>query len=236
MRIPSLITILTVSLLTLTSCHRTSGSAWEDVKTLGRYIKRTSKQLFKHETDSKLISDKEEFFEPSEDEFIPLNQSEMLAAKGKLAQRSRQPAEETKVVASSKERNIPNIEAFKHPTAELANVFKVVHFHTDSHVLQEKEYQAVVDNIAKHLKRNKDVYVFVLGHCDERASEAYNLALGTRRANHIRALLVRKGVDPNQVFTISFGKELPLDPEHNRNAWSKNRRAEFKIYEKTKRS
>ncbi|PCI91855.1 hypothetical protein COB11_08045, partial [Candidatus Aerophobetes bacterium] len=70
-------------------------------------------------------------------------------------------------------------------------------------------------------------------HCDERASEAYNLSLGTRRAGHIRTLLVKKGVDPNHVFTTSFGKEIPLDLEHNREAWYTNRRAEFKIYKKS---
>lgn len=231
MRIKALLTVITISLLGLTSCNRTSGSAWEDVKTLGRYIQRTSRQFFKHESDSKMISDKEEFFEPHEDEFIPLNQNEMLAANGALTTPQKK-IEEVKVIASAKERDIPGIDSFKHPTDELASIFKMVHFHTDSHVLQEKEYQAVIDNIAKQMKKQKDLYVFVLGHCDERASEAYNLALGTRRSNHVRALLVKKGVDPNHVFTISFGKELPLDPGHNRESWAKNRRVEFKIYEK----
>ncbi|MCH9630131.1 MAG: Peptidoglycan-associated lipoprotein [Chlamydiia bacterium] len=235
MRFRFLLPLLTVTLLSLTSCHRSSGSTWEDVKTLGRYIQRSSRMLFKSDADSKLISDREEFFEPMEDEFIPLNQSEMLAAEGALSNSRSAPAkvQEARVVASAKESNIPNIESFKNPSNELANIFKLVHFHTDSHVLQEREFQAVVDNIAKHMRANKELFVFVLGHCDERASEAYNLALGTRRAAHIRTLLVKKGVDPNHIFTISYGKEIPLDPGHNREAWYTNRRAEFKIYEKS---
>ncbi|PCI93152.1 hypothetical protein COB11_05775, partial [Candidatus Aerophobetes bacterium] len=160
MRFRFLLPLLTLTLLSLTSCNRSSGSTWEDVKTLGRYIQRSSRMLFKSDADSKLISDREEFFEPMEDEFIPLNQSEMLAAEGALSN-SRDAPE--RVIASAHERDIPNIESFKNPTNELANIFKLVHFHTDSHVLQEREFQAIVDNISKHMRKNKDLYVFVLG-------------------------------------------------------------------------
>ena len=82
------------------------------------------------------------------------------------------------------------------------------------------------------MKKNPNVYIFVSGHCDERASEAYNLALGTRRANTLRSLLVKKGVNPNHIYTISFGKEMPVDLGHTAEAWSKNRRVEFKIFQK----
>ena len=74
--------------------------------------------------------------------------------------------------------------------------------------------------------------MYVEGHTDERGPEAYNLSLGTRRANSVRTLLIQKGVDLNQVHTISYGKERPDDNSHTPDAWSKNRRAEFKIYQK----
>ncbi len=75
--------------------------------------------------------------------------------------------------------------------------------------------------------------MFVEGHTDERGPEAYNLSLGARRANYVRTLLVQKGVDHNQLHTISFGKERPAEMGHNSEAWSKNRRAQFKIYKKS---
>ncbi|MGE5196373.1 MAG: OmpA family protein, partial [Anaerolineae bacterium] len=92
-----------------------------------------------------------------------------------------------------------------------------------------------IDKIASYLKEHKDTFIFVLGHCDERGPEAYNLALGSRRANTIRSLLVQKGVDLNQIHTISYGKERPIDAGHTPEAWQKNRRAEFKVYQKTKK-
>ena len=127
---------------------------------------------------------------------------------------------------------IPSIEHFSVPQAELAELFKNVYFNTDEHVLRKKEYYSVVDRIADYMKKNPNVYIFVSGHCDERASEAYNLALGTRRANTLRSLLVKKGVNPNHIYTISFGKEMPADLGHTSEAWSKNRRVEFKIFKK----
>lgn len=72
----------------------------------------------------------------------------------------------------------------------------------------------------------------VEGHTDERAPAGYNVALGMRRANHIRALLVKNGIDPNRVYTVSHGKEQPIAAGHSPEDWKVNRRAEFKIFEK----
>ena len=83
------------------------------------------------------------------------------------------------------------------------------------------------------MKDNPDLYVFAAGHCDERADEQYNLALGTRRAHFVRNLLIKKGVHANRIYTISFGKEMPVDLGHNEIAWKKNRRVEFKIFDKS---
>jgi peptidoglycan-associated lipoprotein len=216
----------------LPSCSRSSGSTWEDTKTLGRYIQRGSKLLFKQNPDSRLIEDINDFRGPSEEDYIPLNSNDLLPVSANFTQ-IEEPMQKVKELPSAPESVIPRIEGFKVPTNALANIFKMVHFNTDDHVLKDQQYIAVVDNIANYMKQHPDLYVFVLGHCDERASEAYNLSLGTKRAAYVRSLLVKKGVDANHIFTISFGKELPIDTGHSKESWAKNRRAEFKIYEKT---
>ena len=86
--------------------------------------------------------------------------------------------------------------------------------------------------IAAYMKRNPGTYLFVEGHCDERGAEAYNLALGAKRSNSVRNLLIKEGVSPDNVFTVSYGKERPADFGHTEDSWAKNRRAEFKIYNK----
>ena len=128
--------------------------------------------------------------------------------------------------------SIPSIDQFVKPASHLASLYQNLYFNTDEHVLRSKEYYKNIANIAEYMKKNTDTYIFVSGHCDERASEAYNLALGTRRANTIRNLLVKHGVNPNHIYTISFGKEMPSDLGHTQDAWAKNRRVEFKIFEK----
>ena len=78
-----------------------------------------------------------------------------------------------------------------------------------------------------YLKQNTGAVVQVEGHCDERGSIEYNLALGQRRAASVKRLPFQMGVDGNRVTTISYGEERPAVEGHNEDAWSKNRRAEF---------
>lgn len=86
------------------------------------------------------------------------------------------------------------------------------------------------------LKRNYEVLqkvpgaeVLVEGHCDERGTVEYNLALGQRRANAARDYLISLGMDADQLSTVSYGEERPLDPRHTEEAWAKNRRCHFVI-------
>ncbi|MFM8357398.1 MAG: OmpA family protein, partial [Verrucomicrobiota bacterium] len=65
------------------------------------------------------------------------------------------------------------------------------------------------------------------GHCDERGTDGYNLALGERRALSVREELLNLGVESDRLQTITFGESRPADPGHDESAWSKNRRAEF---------
>lgn len=87
--------------------------------------------------------------------------------------------------------------------------------------------KAKLDAVATCLSGANAAPVRIEGHCDERGTEEYNLALGERRAESSRKYLVGKGIDPNKLSTISFGEERPVDPGHSEASWKKNRRAEF---------
>jgi peptidoglycan-associated lipoprotein len=78
---------------------------------------------------------------------------------------------------------------------------------------------------AQILRRNADKSVVIEGHCDERGTREYNLALGERRADVVKSFLTSAGVRSRQIETVSFGEERPADPGHTESAWSLNRRA-----------
>ncbi|MBI4595310.1 MAG: peptidoglycan-associated lipoprotein Pal [Candidatus Tectomicrobia bacterium] len=111
------------------------------------------------------------------------------------------------------------------------NALADVNFDYDKANLSEVARQALAKNGA-WLKDNKNVEILIEGHCDERGTEEYNLALGEKRAMTVKSYLVTLGIDANRLFTISYGKEKPVDPGHNDTAWAKNRRAHFVITSK----
>ena len=84
--------------------------------------------------------------------------------------------------------------------------------------------------ISKNLQKHPDVKLLIEGHCDERGTNEYNLALGERRAQRTRDYLTSLGISTNILFTKSWGEEKPIDFGHTEEAWRKNRRAEFHIY------
>jgi peptidoglycan-associated lipoprotein len=85
----------------------------------------------------------------------------------------------------------------------------------------------IAENDASALKERPTLKMMIEGHCDERGSEKYNLALGDRRANSVKSYLVDHGVPAERIDTVSYGKERPLDLGHNEEAWAKNRRGHF---------
>ncbi|MBM4148697.1 MAG: hypothetical protein FJ224_06605 [Lentisphaerae bacterium] len=87
-----------------------------------------------------------------------------------------------------------------------------------------------VESVADYMRRNGDVRLVIEGHCDERGSREYNMALGEHRALAVRAYLVGLGIDAQRVQTRSLGEESPIDPGHDERAWWFNRRAEFKLF------
>jgi peptidoglycan-associated lipoprotein len=93
----------------------------------------------------------------------------------------------------------------------------------------DAEGQATVQANAELLKKYPSWAITIEGHCDERGTAEYNLALGERRAVAVRTYLVSLGISPDRLRTVSYGKEFPFDPAHTDDAWSKNRRAHFVI-------
>lgn len=103
-----------------------------------------------------------------------------------------------------------------------------VYFNFDQYVLTDGAKTALVNN-AGLLRAAPSVNIVIEGHCDERGSDEYNLALGQKRAMATKDYLVSLGVAANRMSVISYGEELPLDAARTPEAWAKNRRADFKI-------
>ncbi len=106
-----------------------------------------------------------------------------------------------------------------------------INFDFDKFTLKDAT-RAILKKHAEWLNKNKNVKITVEGHCDERGTAEYNLALGERRAVAAVKYLIAMGIDVKRIKTISYGFELPLDPRHNEEAWAKNRRAHFVISSK----
>jgi peptidoglycan-associated lipoprotein len=90
----------------------------------------------------------------------------------------------------------------------------------------------ILDRTAEWLRSYPTVTLLVEGHCDERGTVEYNLALGERRAMAAFNYLVSLGIPASRLKTISYGKEFPLDPGHTEEAWARNRRAHFEVTSK----
>lgn len=112
--------------------------------------------------------------------------------------------------------------------AEQEGMFPAVLFDYDSAQVNPSE-QSKIEQAAGYLSSNSSAQMIVAGHCDERGSNEYNLALGERRALAVRAYLISRGIDANRVQTKSLGEEQPAAMGHDESAWSQNRRAEFLI-------
>ena len=115
---------------------------------------------------------------------------------------------------------------------QLAGIFRPIYFEYNSSLVKGGQNLQTIHAIVDFLRYQPHFYLFIEGHTDERGPQAYNLALGSRRANAVRNLLISEGVNPDHLFTISYGKERPVILEQNEAGWAKNRRAEFKIYER----
>jgi len=105
---------------------------------------------------------------------------------------------------------------------------QVINFDFDRSEVRSSD-AAILDAKLPILQQNANVRLRISGHCDERGSDEYNLALGMRRANAAKQYLVDRGIDPSRIEVVSFGEERPVDAGHSEDAWARNRRAEFEI-------
>jgi len=101
---------------------------------------------------------------------------------------------------------------------------RTFYFAYDKAVLKPSDLGALEVH-AQILRRNPDSSVVLEGHCDERGTREYNLALGERRSDAVSSFLMSAGVSSRQIETVSYGEEQPADPGHNDSAWERNRRA-----------
>ena len=112
-----------------------------------------------------------------------------------------------------------------------SKLLKDIHFDFDKYDIRPGDAEVLKGNAALLMKR-PTVKIQIEGHCDERGTIEYNLALGERRANSAKKYLISLGMPADRISTISYGKEKPLDPGHNEEAWAKNRRDHFIIFSK----
>jgi peptidoglycan-associated lipoprotein len=112
-----------------------------------------------------------------------------------------------------------------------SQLIKDIHFDFDQYDIRPGDGEILKEN-AILLKKFPQVKIQIEGHCDERGTIEYNLALGERRAISTKNYLISLGISSDRISTISYGKEKPLDPGHNEEAWAKNRRAHSIIVSK----
>lgn len=110
------------------------------------------------------------------------------------------------------------------PDSPLAK--RVIYFDYDRSDIQD-EYRQLIELHAQYLANHPQVQVVLEGHTDERGSREYNIALGERRAQSVKKIMLLFGVADDQIQTVSFGEERPVAPGHDESAWSLNRRVEI---------
>ena len=149
-------------------------------------------------------------------------------------QAQEQPRVERVEEPAIKEPVLTEEEIFMKKTLEEINQEKplaMIHFDYDKYNIRPDAVPVLEAN-ARWLKKFPTVKILIEGHCDERGTEEYNLALGEKRAKSTMDYLVSLGISPERIRIISYGKSQPLDPRSTEEAWAKNRRAQFLIIEK----
>ena len=142
--------------------------------------------------------------------------------------------EKVKEAPPVKEPELTEEEIFAAKSLEEVNREKpmaMIHFDFDKYFIRD-DAKPVLDSNARWMRKWGSVIILIEGHCDERGTEEYNMALGEKRAKSTLDYLVSLGISANRIKIISYGKSQPLDPGQNEIAWQKNRRAQFLIIEK----
>jgi peptidoglycan-associated lipoprotein len=150
---------------------------------------------------------------PLEEDEAAMEEARRRAAEEEEARRAREAEEAIKPIDSAEE------EALE---------FGEIYFDYDKYNLSGKSISTLSEN-AEMLMDSPGMDIVIQGHCDERGTDEYNLALGEKRGQAARDFLVNFGIAKSRISVISYGEERPVDPGHDEEAWAKNRRAEFVI-------
>ena len=216
-----------------TACSRSSDEVWNDTKSGGRHVSRGVKTMGGKHGESREVRSNEDFAgaataneefisleDESKEQNLQINDSSLVA----------QPKETPGELGSA----IPGIDQFQDPSQNpaLAGIFQNIHFDYNESLVKGDENVSIAQKIATYLKEHPNTYIFVEGHCDNRGPAAYNMALGANRSNTVRSFLVNQGVNPEHIFTVSFGKEHPLVEGDSEEFYRLNRRAQFRLYER----
>jgi peptidoglycan-associated lipoprotein len=161
---------------------------------------------------------------------VTMESQEMAAEEGMAQQTAedeaaRREAEEMRRAREARQQEAASMsEAARRAAFEDENI----HFDFDKYVLTPQAMM-ILDDKAAYLREHPGVRVLVEGHCDDRGSNEYNLALGDRRANSAKDYLVKSGVAESRITTISYGEEQPLCRQQDESCWSRNRRDQFSV-------
>jgi len=113
----------------------------------------------------------------------------------------------------------------------LAGILRDILFDFDSYAVNSSELPKI-EGVGSFLKQDRGARLVIEGHCDERGTVEYNLALGQKRAESVKDYLVKMGIETSRLRTISYGKEVPVESGKSEEAWAKNRRVHFKLDQK----
>jgi len=164
---------------------------------------------------------------PNADSAAAAERARQDSAAAAQAERDRQAREEADRVAA--QRRADSLAALARAGEEVRNTLAaMIHFDLDKSNIRADD-MGILDQKVAILQANPELRIRVAGHCDERGSDEYNLALGNRRAQAGKQYLVSHGIDASRIETQSWGEEKPLAQGHDESAWSQNRRDEFEV-------
>ena len=156
------------------------------------------------------------------------NEGNASSQKESTIKQTVQPGTAGKSAEQNTKQNNSKEQTMKAQAAEITTDLRDIHFDFDQYSISQED-RKILSSHADYLLKNKNVKIIIEGNCDERGTTEYNLALGDHRALEAKKFLVNSGVDRERIKTISYGKERPLNPDHNEEAWAKNRRDHFVV-------
>lgn len=145
---------------------------------------------------------------------------------------SQQPAEKMEKVTEEKVTGIESRDLGAKAYMEREGMFQDILFDYDKYEIRDT-YKPVLQSIASWMTKNSGSRLSVEGHCDDRGTNEYNLALGDRRAKAVKDYLLTLGVPAARIDTLSYGEEKPACNQQTEECWTQNRRAHFVVLEKT---